>query len=166
MRKTGEHGAPPEEDASADGFRALSSPEMLAHPASKTPKRSSNSMGVETFPLELPASKLHPIGVHAAGAENIDVYQVPATGLLDVDWLEAHFPFNVSELSNLLAKGFEQYCGNDWCGAEMRDEVLAELADGSMYPPQERLHSSGRRDMCHSSRFSRFSCVPRLMRCS
>lgn len=88
----------------------------------------------------------YPVGASVEvsyGSDDINIFYFPTTEEIDANWLKAHFPANGDELFELLGKGFSQYCGDNWCGMDMRDLVLAALGDYSDEPASLQFKKEG-----------------------
>lgn len=95
------------------------------------------SLDREAFHQQLAPEVFHPIGIRYVGAEPVDVYYFPdSESHPDQEWITGQFPQSVEKLAELLKEAFKQYCGDEWCGAEMREEILEELEDEDTYGPK------------------------------
>jgi hypothetical protein len=75
-------------------------------------------------------SLFFPIGTKVEEADDIDVYLFPVdyAAPIDEEWLTTRFPSDPCKLSDQFKEAFGQYCGEGWCGADMREDVVSDLA--------------------------------------
>lgn len=81
----------------------------------------------------VPGDTIHPIGSRASDEQDFVVYhwsdKTDETDEIDEGWIFETLPRDVDALIVILQKSLDQYCGNNWCGADMRDEVIDYLND-------------------------------------
>ncbi|SHI52182.1 hypothetical protein SAMN02745181_0308 [Rubritalea squalenifaciens DSM 18772] len=57
----------------------------------------------------------------------------------DPTWMAKVFPKSADELIDVFNTALAQYCGEGWCGEDMREEIIEELSEGGFFEDTERL---------------------------
>ena len=98
------------------------------------------------FHATLAPTLFYPVGASIEDSEELDdieVFYFPTSDDIDAKWLRNRFPASGDELFSLLSIAFNQYCGDGWCGADMREEVLAALGDYDDEPASNKFKKEG-----------------------
>lgn len=97
----------------------------------------------ERYEAVIPHARFRPIGYYDESEEEYEdvrvIYYPKDDEQPDPAWLAEVFPKSVDELIDVFNTALTQYCGEDWCGEEMREEIIEDLSEGGLFEEPERL---------------------------